>query len=133
MAKIMLDTNICIYIINNKPQYIKDRFLQYRIGDIAISSISVAQLYFGVEKSQYKEANTNALNTFLTHLKVIDFTHKEALVYAKIRADLECRKSLIGAMDMLISAVALANDLTLITNNTKEFQRVKNLKMENWV
>ena len=55
MAKIMLDTNICIYIINNKPQYIKDRFLQYRIGDIAISSISVAELYFGVEKSQYKK------------------------------------------------------------------------------
>lgn len=133
MAKIMLDTNICIYIINNKPQYIKDRFLQYRIGNIAISSISVAELYFGVEKSQYKEANTNALNTFLTHLEVIDFAHKEALTYAKIRADLEYKKSLIGAMDMLISAVALANDLTLITNNTKEFQRVKNLKIENWV
>ncbi|MDY4400384.1 type II toxin-antitoxin system VapC family toxin [Helicobacter bilis] len=63
MAKIMLDTNICIYTINNKPQHIKDKFLQYKINDIAISSISVAELYFGVEKSQYKQANTNALDT----------------------------------------------------------------------
>lgn len=93
----------------------------------------MSPIYFSVEKSQYKEANTNALNTFLANLEVIEFGYKEELAYAKIRADLEYKKSLIGAMDMLISAVALANDLTLITNNTKEFQRVGNLNIENWV
>ena len=128
----MLDTNICIYILNNKPQSIKKQFEKYQLGDIAISSISVAELFFGVEKSKFKEANTLALNAFLAHLEVLDFGNKEAIIYAQIRADLERRKSLIGAMDMLISAVALANSITLITNNTKEFKRVAHLQIQNW-
>ncbi|TLD93465.1 type II toxin-antitoxin system VapC family toxin [Helicobacter magdeburgensis] len=133
MAKIMLDTNICIYILNNKPEYIKGKFLQYRIGDVAISSISVAELYFGVEKSRFKEPNTIALSAFLANLEVVNFGNKEASVYASVRADLERKKSLIGSMDMLIAATAIANNLVLITNNTKEFERVQNLNIENWI
>lgn len=133
MAKIMLDTNICIYILNNKPQHIKDRFLQYKVGDIAISSISVAELFFGIEKSQYKESNTKALNIFLASLEIIDFGYKEAINYARIRATLEREKSLIGAMDMLIGAVSITHNLTLITNNIREFERVRNLVVENWI
>lgn len=132
MAKIMLDTNICIYILNNKPAGIKKHFDKYELGEIAISSISVAELFFGVEKSKFKESNTLALNAFLANLKVLEFASKEASVYAKIRADLERRKALIGAMDMLIASVAVANDLTLITNDSKDFKRVKNLQIENW-
>ncbi|ETD27353.1 type II toxin-antitoxin system tRNA(fMet)-specific endonuclease VapC [Helicobacter canis] len=133
MAKIMLDTNICIYILNNKPERIKKHFDKYELGEIAISSISVAELFFGVEKSKFKESNTLALNAFLANLKVLEFASREASVYAKIRADLERRKALIGAMDMLIASVAVANDLTLITNDSKDFKRVKNLQIENWV
>lgn len=133
MAKIMLDTNICIYILNNKPEHIKKHFDKYELGEIAISSISVAELFFGVEKSKFKESNTLALHAFLAHLQLLEFGSKEAQAYAKVRADLERRKALIGGMDMLIASVALANDLTLITNDSKDFKRVKNLQIENWV
>lgn len=130
----MLDTNICIYILNNKPEYIKDKFLQYKAGDIAISSISVAELFFfGVEKSRFKESNTIALSAFLANLEVVVFGNQEASVYANVRANLERKKSLIGSMDMLIAATAIANNLALITNNTKEFERVQNLNVENWI
>ena len=132
MAKIMLDTNICIYILNNKPAGIKKHFERYAVGEIAISSISVAELFFGVEKSRFKESNALALHAFLAHLEILDFGAREAQAYAKIRADLERRKALIGAMDMLIASVAVANDLTLITNDSKDFKRVKNLQIENW-
>ena len=133
MAKIMLDTNICIYILNNKPEGIKKHFDNYELGEITISAISVAELFFGVEKSKFKESNTLALHAFLAHLQVLEFGTREAQAYAKIRADLERRKALIGAMDMLIASVAVANDLTLITNDGKDFKRVKNLQIENWV
>lgn len=133
MAKIMLDTNICIYILNNKPRDIKSHFDKYELGEIAISAISVAELFFGVEKSRFKESNTLALHAFLAHLQVLEFGSKEAAAYAKIRADLERRKALIGAMDMLIASTALANDLTLITNDSKDFKRVVGLRLENWV
>lgn len=132
MAKIMLDTNICIYILNNKPRDIKSHFDKYELGEIAISAISVAELFFGVEKSRFKESNTLALHAFLAHLQVLEFGSKEAGAYAKIRADLERRKTLIGAMDMLIASTALANDLTLITNDSKDFKRVVGLRLENW-
>lgn len=132
MAKIMLDTNICIYILNNKPAGIKKHFERYAVGEIAISSISVAELFFGVEKSRFKESNALALHAFLAHLQVLEFGTREAQAYAKIRADLEHRKALIGAMDMLIASVAVANDLTLITNDGKDFKRVAGLRLENW-
>lgn len=133
MVKILLDTNICIYILNNKPPHIKKHFERYAVGEIAISSISAAELFYGVEKSKFKESNALALHAFLAHLQVLDFDTDSAAAYAKLRADLERRKELIGAMDMLIASVALANDLTLITNDSKDFKRVKNLRIENWV
>lgn len=132
MAKIMLDTNICIYILNNKPRDIKSHFDKYELGEITISAISVAELFFGVEKSRFKESNTLALHAFLAHLQVLEFGSKEAGAYAKIRKDLERRKALIGAMDMLIASTAMANDLTLITNDSKDFKRVVGLRLENW-
>lgn len=132
MVKILLDTNICIYILNNKPAGIKKHFERYAVGEIGISSISVAELFYGVEKSKFKESNTLALQAFLAHLQVLDFGIDSAAAYAKLRADLERRRALIGAMDMLIASIALANGLTLITNDSKDFKRVKNLQIENW-
>ena len=132
MSKILLDTNICIYIINNKPEWVKKRFEEFKRGEICICSITVAELFFGVEKSKYKENNLLALKSFIANLEVLDFGINEAIVYSKLRVDLEKRKQLIGAMDMLIASVAIANSLTLITNNTKEFVRILDLNIENW-
>lgn len=132
MSKILLDTDTCIYIINHKPSYVRSRFKLYNIGDIAISSITLSELAFGVEKSRYKEQNTKALQNFLTPLDVLDFGYEQSLVYGKLRATLEKSKNLIGSMDLLIASHALSLDMVLVTNNEKDFKKVPNLNIENW-
>lgn len=129
----MLDTNICIYIIKNKPQTVKERFKQFEIGELCISNITVSELMYGVYKSQYMEKNLKAITTFLMPFDIIDYDYNASIEYGKIRAYLEKKGQIIGGMDMQIAAHALASDMTLVTNNTKEFERVKGLKLENWV
>ena len=131
--KILLDTNICIYIIKRKPQAVLSRFYTYKVGDIGISSITVAELEFGVKKSQSPQQNQQALTQFLLALTIVDFDSKAADAYGAIRAELEKRGTPIGSLDTLIAAHALSLDVTLITNNVKEFNRVPRLKLENWV
>lgn len=133
MSKILLDTDTCIYIINNKPLHVRRHFQKYEIGDIAISSITLSELIFGIEKSKYKEENKKALQNFLNPLDILDFGYEESLVYGKLRAKLEKEKNLIGSMDMLIASHALSLGLILVTNNEKDFKRVEGLKVENWV
>jgi tRNA(fMet)-specific endonuclease VapC len=133
MKDIMLDTNICIYIIKNKPMSVLKKFQEYNIGDLALSSITVSELYYGAYKSQYIEKNLLALEHFLQPFNIVEYDLKASIEYGKIRAVLEKQGNIIGGLDMQIAAHALSLDMTLVTNNTKEFNRVKDLILDNWV
>ena len=131
--KVMLDTNICIYLIKQKPASVLARFEQYALGEIGISSITVAELQFGVSNSQKQQQNQAALDLFLAPLEIVDFDVRAAQVYGRIRAHLSQQGTPIGAYDMLIAAHAQSLDVALITNNLSEFSRIPNLRLENWV
>lgn len=131
--KLMLDTNICIYIIKQKPAEVLVRFADYEVGDIAISSITVAELQCGIMKSKQPGRNQQALDQFLFPLSTLDFDRAAAVSYGECRAALESQGRPIGALDMLIAAHALSRGLTLVTNNTGEFSRIPGLTTENWV
>ncbi len=131
--KYLLDTNICIYIIKRKPITVFERLSSLEIGEVGISSITLAELEFGVYKSMDPEKNSEALLQFLTPLEVVDFSFEAAVMYGKIRAELEKQGNPIGSMDYLIGAHALSLDLILVTNNNREFNRIKGLTIENWV
>lgn len=128
----MLDTNICIYIIKNRPASVLKFFKQYRIGELCVSSICVSELYYRACKSQHQEKNISALERFLLPLDIAQYDLDAAIEYGKIRADLEKQGNVIGGLDFLIAAHAKSLKATLITNNTKEFDRVSDLKIENW-
>jgi len=129
----MLDTNICIYIIKNRPTSVKERFQQFEIGELCISSITVSELMYGAYKSQFVEKNLKALETFLMPFEIVDYDFSASVEYGKIRASLEKKGKVIGNMDMQIAGHALSLGLKLATNNTKEFERVGGLKLDNWV
>ena len=128
---ILLDTNTCIYIINNRPPKVLERFRKYKAGEVGISSIAASELAYGVAKSG-SVRNRKALEMFLAPLKVLPFDSQCLWFYADLRASLEKQGLTIGAMDTLIAAHALSIDGTLVTNNLKEFARVPKLKLENW-
>lgn len=130
--KYLLDTDICIYIINSRPPHVLARFRQEHIGQIGVSSITAAELAYGVEKSG-SEKNRLALEKFLAPLEILAFDADAFRHYGRLRADLERRGQPIGAMDMLIAAHALALGCTLVSNNTREYERVLGLYLENWV
>lgn len=129
----MLDTNICIYIIKNKPQSVKKKFQEFNIGQLCISTITVSELIYGAYKSQFVEKNLKAIESFLIPFEIVDYDYMASVEYGKIRANLERRGSIIGNMDMQIAGHALALDTILVTNNTKEFERVEGLTLDNWV
>ena len=129
----MLDTNICIYIIKNRPQNVQEKFREYDVGDLSLSSITVSELYYGAFKSQHIEKNLLALEHFFKPFNIVDYGFKASIEYGKIRAYLEKSGKVIGGLDMMIAAHARSEDMTLVTNNTKEFQRVENLIIDNWV
>ena len=131
--KYMLDTNICIYIIKKKPEKILQTFNSLNIGDVCISSITFAEMQYGIFKSQHREKNKIALINFLAPIEIMPFSDKSAVCYGEIRADLEIRGQIIGAYDLLIAAHALSENLTLITNNVKEFSKIKGLNVLNWL
>ncbi len=129
----LLDTNICIYIIKRKPIEVFEKFKQLEIGTLKISSITIAELYFGAYNSQNIEKNIEIVKNFLLPFEVVDFNKKSSIEYARIKADLRKKGQIIGELDMQIAGIALSNNLTLVTNNEKEFIRVNNLKIENWI
>jgi tRNA(fMet)-specific endonuclease VapC len=129
----MLDTNICIYIIKKKTEHILKQLQEKQRNGLAISSITLAELEFGNENSMYKEKNKVALMEFLTIMDIKQFDEKAAKEYGTIKKDLKDRNCLIGPLDMLIGAHAKSLNMILATNNTKEFKRIKDLKIENWV
>lgn len=131
--KLMLDTNICIYIIKQQPVAVLKRFLEYQIGDIGISSITLSELRYGVAKSTHQDKNTKALDEFITPLEVVSFDEEAAHIYGDIRAALEKAGTPIGAMDMLIAAHAVSLGIPLVTNNTREFVRIPTLNIIDWI
>ena len=131
--KLMLDTNICIYIIKQQPVSVLKRFLDYQIGDIGISSITLSELRYGVAKSTHRDKNSKALAEFITPLEVVSFDEDAAHAYGDIRATLEKAGTPIGAMDMLIAAHAVSLGITLVTNNTREFARIPRLNVIDWI
>lgn len=131
--KLMLDTNICIYIIKQQPVAVLKRFLEYQIGDIGISSITLTELRYGVAKSTHKEKNTKALDEFITPLEVVSFDEEAARIYGDIRAALEKTGTPIGSMDMLIAAHAVSLGIPLVTNNSREFVRIPTLNIIDWI
>ena len=131
--KFMLDTNICIHVIKHKPTSVLSRFQEYTPQDMCISSITLAELEYGVCKSSMPEKNKLALTMFLSGITVLPFDDAAAIEYGSIRVELEKRGTPIGPNDMLIAAHARSLGLTIITNNTREFDRVGGLAVENWV
>ena len=127
----MLDTNICIYVINSRPAIVLERFRLERLGDIVISSVTAAELAFGVVKSG-SVRNRQALEMFLSTLEILPFDESAIWHYADIRADLERRGQPIGTLDTMIAAHALTTNTILVTNNTREFERIPRLRVENW-
>lgn len=129
---ILLDTNICIHIINARPAAVLQRFRDYRIGEIGVCSVVAAELAYGVAKSG-SERNRRALEMFLAPLAILPFDEAAFWAYGDLRAELERRGTPIGSLDTLIAAHALSLDATLVTNNTAEFARVPKLQLDNWV
>ncbi len=128
----LLDTNICIYIIKNKPPRVLSVLRKKPKKDICLSSISVAELQYGVEKSKFIEKNRVALLEFLSIFNIINFDDRDAVEFGRIKANLEKNGRIIGPMDLLLSAQAISRNFTLVTNNIKEFERIDGLQIENW-
>ncbi|WP_228024938.1 type II toxin-antitoxin system VapC family toxin [cf. Phormidesmis sp. LEGE 11477] len=121
-----------LYLIKQKPPEVLARFRTLSLSDIGISSITVAELEYGICKSQQQEKNRSALIQFLIPLEIVEFDQAAATIYGVIRSNLESRGLVIGAMDMLIAAHALSCGVTLVSNNMREFSRITDLSLENW-
>lgn len=128
----VLDTNICVALIRQRSEALLTRLRAQPIGGVAISSITLAELEYGVEKSTRPEQNRDALIAFLAPLEVLRFDEAAASRYGVLRADLERRGQPIGSLDLLIAAHALSLGVTLVTNNVREFRRVPGLMVEDW-
>ena len=131
--KVMLDTNICIYIIKQKPTSVLQRFAAFPVGDLGISVVTLAELEYGASKSREPARNREALEQFVSPLEIAVFDRRATIAYGQTRAFLEKRGRPIGSMDLLIAAHALSLNVRLVTNNLEEFRRVPGLRVENWV
>jgi tRNA(fMet)-specific endonuclease VapC len=131
--KFLLDTNICIYIIKEKPLSVKKRFQSVNSSDIGISIVTVAELEYGAAKSQNPPRNRQTLTTFCIPFEIVGLNPEDARIFGNIRADLERQGQPIGSYDLLIAAQAINRSLIVVTNNVKEFSRIDNLLIENWV
>jgi len=132
MPRYMLDTDTCSFIMKRSNNAVLKRLQKVPVSDVCISVITKSELLFGVEVSPRRPQDEAALTAFLGYVEVLDFTDEAPLHYAKIRADLKRQGAMIGANDLFIAAHARSLGLTLVTNNTREFGRVRNLTTENW-
>jgi tRNA(fMet)-specific endonuclease VapC len=130
--KYLLDTNMCIYIIKQKDTAVLRKLQSFKEGEVAISSISIAEFEYGVAKSAQSQRNRLALASFLIPFEVIDFDREAATDYGLIRAWLEKEGKPIGSMDILLAAQARSRGIVLVTNNEKELGKVPGLQLENW-
>ena len=132
MLKYMLDTNIAIHVIKRRPIEMLETFNQHA-GQLCISSITLAELLHGVEKSKFVEKNLKNVENFISRLEILDYSHKAASHYGDIRADLERKGTTIGVNDLHIAGHARSEGLIVVTNNVREFERVSGLRLENWI
>jgi len=132
MLKYMLDTDISIYVIKNRPAAVRVRFQQHQ-GQLCVSSVTVMELMYGAEKSAQPERNLRDIEGFIRRLSVLDYDENAAFHTAQIRAELEKSGTPIGAYDQMIAGHARSCGLVVVTNNAREFQRVSAIRMENWV
>ena len=132
MPRYMLDTDTCSYVMRRSHESVLKRLAKVPVSDVCISVITKSELLFGVEVSPKRRQDEATLAAFLRYVEVLDFPDKASSHYAKIRADLKSRGAMIGANDLLIAAHARSMGLTLITNNTREFGRVRGLSIDNW-
>ena len=133
MATYLLDTNICIYIKKHRPIEVLNKFKTLLVGDAVISQITWGELVFGAYKSQYTQKVLQELEELVRLIPILPLNNDVGRHYGQIRAELSQQGQLIGANDLWIAAHARASDLILVSNNTREFERVENLKLENWV
>lgn len=131
--KFLIDTNICIYIMNNHPPEVVQKFKSIGVGKVGISSVTVSELHYGACKSRHIKKNMQRLEEFLRPFAILPYDENASKYYGIIRSQLEKQGNIIGPLDLLIAAHALSNNLILITNNEKEFRRIKSLKVENWI
>lgn len=129
----LLDTDTCIYYLNRTSDKLLAQFKTFSPSDLKLSSITVAELYYGAEKSKAKKKNWAILDNFTAAFEIIPFDDVCVKIYANIRSSLEKSGTPIGPMDLLIAAICLGNNFILVTNNTKEFRRIKKIKLENWL
>jgi len=132
MAAYMLDTDTCSYIMRRSHPTLLKRLAAVPVSEVCMSVVTRAELMCGVEVSPHRGQDAAALAAFLPYVDAIDFTSDAAIHYAEIRADLKRRGRLIGANDLFIAAHARSLGVTLVTNNTAEFERVKDLSIQNW-
>jgi tRNA(fMet)-specific endonuclease VapC len=131
-ARFLLDTNICIYIRRQRPPEVLARFQKLKAGEAVISVITYGELIFGAEKSPFREQATKQLAELAALLPVIELPLQAGTFYGEIRAALETKGETIGNNDLWIAAHARAAELTLVTNNEREFRRVRGLKIQSW-
>jgi tRNA(fMet)-specific endonuclease VapC len=130
--KYMLDTNTCIFLIRRKYPSVLETLMKKKPGDVTLSSLTVAELHYGVEKSSAIEKNKEALGLFLTSFEILDFDTTAAEAYGRIRSSLDKSGKPIGSIDMLIAAHAVSQDLILVTHD-RDFERISKLKTQDWV
>lgn len=128
----LLDTNICVFLIKKKNPLLLENIKKRLNKGLNISSLTIAELEFGIQKSEHKEKNKIALIELLSIFTIVNFDEKDAAIYGTIRANLEKSGNIIGSIDMLLAAQAISKEHIFVTNNTKEFKRVSGLKIEDW-
>ena len=133
MIHYLLDTNICIYVIKRRPPEALERFRLHAPAEVGTSIITVYELEYGAQKSRYRQRTRNAMAKFLSPLQVLNLDRSSVQESAAIRANLDKKGMPIGPYDLLIAGLAKSRGMTLVTNNTAEFERVEGLKLENWV
>ncbi len=129
----LLDTNICMYAIKKKPQRVLDMIKERSKYGIYISSLTIAELEYGIQNSEKREKNRIALLKFISIFNILYFDDMDAIPYGILKAKQKKDGKILGQIDMLLAAQALSKDLIFVTNNTSEFSRIENLKLENWV
>ena len=129
----LIDTNICIYLINKKYEYLLNKFESFNKSEILVSAVTVAELEFGIAKSLFPEKNRLALVEFISSFEIVPFTYEDTQSFGVIRAYLNKNGTPIGPYDLQIAAQCLTRKLILVTNNEKEFKRIPNMMIENWI
>jgi len=131
-ATYLLDTNICIYTINKRPEHVIKKVKSCNHEEICISSITIMEMEYGLQRSKIKDLTREALIDFILPFEIINFNSGDAYEYGKIRAHLESIGKPIGAYDLQLAAQAISRKLILVTNNVKEFSKIPEIEIENW-